>query len=126
VLLHYDGSSWTKTKASVTGMWAMGASDLFAVTAGEVKHFNGTDWATMYTAPYLPEPNGGPPNYRDLWGSSASNLWVVGSQQTITHYNGETFATTSDLPGGLFTIWGTSPSDVLAAGSQVILRHRCQ
>jgi hypothetical protein len=62
---------------------------------------------------------------RAIWGSSASDIWVVGLGGVMIHFNGAswtsmTAVTTDDLTG----IWGASATDIWAVGPNVILR--CQ
>ncbi|GBC62104.1 hypothetical protein DENIS_3067 [Desulfonema ishimotonii] len=62
---------------------------------------------------------------RDIWGSSPDNVYAVGSDGLIFHYDGtawqpEQNITTAPLRG----IWGSGPSDIFAAGNDgTILRY---
>ena len=60
----------------------------------------------------------------DVWGSSSSDVFVVGTSGTIVHYDGKewremTSGTTNFLGG----VWGVSPSDVFAVGSFETILH---
>lgn len=60
---------------------------------------------------------------RAVWGSSTSDVWIVGTKGRILHWNGKTLAprdsgTTQDLNG----VWGRGGSDVYFAGDGVVLR----
>jgi hypothetical protein len=52
-----------------------------------------------------------------VWGSSASDVFAVGSYGTILHYDGSSWSAmssgTTDLLSG---VWGSSPTDVFAVG----------
>ncbi len=57
------------------------------------------------------------------WGTSASDVWAVGWNGTILHYNGTSWSSVSSgtLPMDLYGVWGASASDVWAVGSGGIL-----
>jgi photosystem II stability/assembly factor-like uncharacterized protein len=60
---------------------------------------------------------------RGVWGSSASDVYVVGAQGTILHSRGDGVWTpqTSGTAKDLHAIWGAGPHDLYAAGD-VLLR----
>jgi photosystem II stability/assembly factor-like uncharacterized protein len=53
----------------------------------------------------------------DIWGSDASNIFVVGDQGTILH-SADHGVTWTAMPTGttdtIFGVWGSSPTDVYA------------
>jgi hypothetical protein len=52
-----------------------------------------------------------------VWGSSSSDVFVVGYGGTILHYDGETWSPmSSGTTTGLNDLWGSSGSEVFAAG----------
>jgi hypothetical protein len=59
-----------------------------------------------------------------VWGSSANDVFAVGSGGAIFHYDGSDWMEmTSGTTDTLFTVWGTSANDVFTVGSGgVILR----
>lgn len=69
-----------------------------------------------------PMPQG--KDLRAVWGSSANDVWMVGSAGTILRWNGSAW---SLLPAGstnqLNAVWGTSASDVWIAGAAGTLLH---
>jgi hypothetical protein len=58
-LLHWDGAAWTLVPsggaAGLTAIWGSGADDVWAVggdaSSGEVLHFGGAFWSTVWSAP---------------------------------------------------------------------------
>ncbi|AKU94822.1 hypothetical protein AKJ09_01486 [Labilithrix luteola] len=60
-----------------------------------------------------------------IWGSSATDIWAVGSRGTILHGNGNTFST---VPSGtnvaLFSVFGTASDDVWIAASRAPLHSK--
>lgn len=61
-----------------------------------------------------------------IWGSAANDVWAVGSNGTILHWNGTAWSeqrllTDAGQPKPLFGIWGSGPDDVWAFTSFEIL-----
>ena len=60
----------------------------------------------------------------DVWGSSSSDVFAVGVNGTILHYDGTSWsAMTSGTTVLLYGIWGSSASDVFAAGVSGTILH---
>jgi hypothetical protein len=63
-------------------------------------------------------------NYRGVWGSSPTDVFTVGSDGRILHYDGSNWRR---MPNGisadLQTVWGTSGIDVFAAGEAGTILH---
>jgi hypothetical protein len=63
-------------------------------------------------------------NLEKIWGSSSSDVFAVGMNGTILHYNGSVW---SFMPSGTsintFGIWGSSGNDVFAVGSNGTILH---
>ncbi len=84
------------------------------------------DAATADLAPpppaWHPEPSTVTTGLRGVWGSSASDVYVVGGQGTILHSRGDGVWTqqTSGTTKDLNAIWGSSPTDVYAAGDVLL------
>jgi hypothetical protein len=59
-----------------------------------------------------------------VWGSSKDDVWMVGTQGAIVHWNGASFTTTpSGTKNALFAVTGTGPADVWAVGSRETVLH---
>jgi len=59
-----------------------------------------------------------------VWGSSKDDVWIVGTQGTIVHWDGASFtATPSGTKNALFAVTGTSATDVWAVGSRETVLH---
>jgi hypothetical protein len=59
-----------------------------------------------------------------VWGSSANDVWAVGSQGTILHWDGSAWTSTpSGTKQTLFAVKGTGPGDVWAVSSREIVLH---
>ena len=63
-------------------------------------------------------PSGTTETVESVWGSSATDIWAVGTAGTILHYDGAKCSSVqsgTDLP--LYAVWGSSASDVWAVGA---------
>jgi hypothetical protein len=96
VFRHYDGSHWTTFSSGLTAneapvsIWGSSASNIWVVTGtsgapccGRILHYNGTAWSVVPTDKQ--PPLDGTPNLNAIWGSSATDVWVVGTFGTILH-----------------------------------------
>ena len=63
-------------------------------------------------------------SFGGIWGTSSSNVFVVGSSGIILLYDGNAW---SSMPAGMTTdllsVWGSSPSDVFAVGANGTILH---
>lgn len=107
----YNGSFWT-VEASITGtlyaIWGSGTQVFAAGTSGKVLHYNGAAWTT-YTLTSGAFAN-------DVWGSSASDVYVVmGSPGAVHRWNGSAWNQVLVGPSagsGFPSVWGSGPNDV--------------
>lgn len=62
--------------------------------------------------------------WRAVWGTSATNVWVVGAGGNIMHWDGALFtAVQSGTTSDLLSIWGSGPNDFwIGADSGLVLR----
>ncbi len=75
-----------------------------------------TDWMKMLSPVSA--------NLRGVWGSSANNVFAVGSKGTILHYNGITWTKAeSGTESYLRAIWGSSKDNIFAVGYEGIILH---
>ena len=64
-------------------------------------------------------------DYKGVWGTSATDVFVVGSYGTVARYDGNAWREeTSGTTATLYGVWGTSSSDVFAVGSRSSWRGR--
>jgi len=133
VMLHYNGANWSAMDSNTTDLvhkiWGTGPDDVFAVCAhGEMLHYDGAAWGVQYAYPdTLVE-------FPGLWGTSPSNVWVVGYDGTygdwsaiILHYDGSGWSVmpTASIAAhhGLTSLWGTSANSIYAAGRLGTIAH---
>jgi hypothetical protein len=71
---------------------------------------------------WRPQPSNLTQDLRGVWGSSASDVYVVGLQGTILHSRGDGTWTqqTSGTTKDLHAVWGSGPNDVYAAGDVLL------
>jgi hypothetical protein len=129
------------------GVWGSSRYDVFVVGSGEgipmgnnrflirggIFHYNGHKWSEMSSSD---------DEFLDgimlhaVWGSSSSNVYAVGSQWTILHYDGIEWSqiesglysdTGNDMgerspESGFWSVWGSSANDIYAVGSSITRR----
>jgi hypothetical protein len=139
-ILHYDGVRWSDMPGPMhdpgfnsiryTGIWGAAARSVFlggslyrSTPATELlASYDGMRWSEMRTPRF-----GDYTHFTDLAGSSATDVWAIGSRQkcadcnydiaTIVHYDGngwkEGFTKSNDFFHG---IWATAANDVWVVG----------
>lgn len=123
---HYDGTTWsamTIGRAHVCrGIWGSSDNDIYAVCRGcsdwddwgnclegftIVSHYDGEKWSEIQDEGMEMEP------LVDVWGSGANNVYVVGYDGVIWHYDGVSWLKMeSGTSRKLKRIWGSSPNNV--------------
>lgn len=59
-----------------------------------------------------------------VWGASATDVFAVGENGTILHYDGVTWLLpTSGTTERLHAVWGSSGTDVFVVGGGGVIRH---
>ncbi len=121
-----DSAVWSSVESGtmdqIWGLWASGASDVWAGgDSGTLLHWNGSAWSSV-TNPL----SGMTRALRGIWASGGSDVWAVGDLGNTLHWNGSAWSSvTNPLSGAtnLRSAWGSGASDVWATGaSGAILR----
>lgn len=138
-ILHYDGSRWSPVSGpayapaasfiSYRGIWGSDAHNLFlsgslyrsTPPTGLLLHYDGTRWLEM-----SPPGIGDNPRFTDLAGTSATDVWAVGSRQLcddcnyshaiVAHYDGHQWKEVLVVTGWFYGVWATAPNDVWVVG----------
>jgi len=103
------------TVATGRAVFAFAWNDIW-IAAGGIHHFDGSQWTEQRAIVEVGSTN-------KIWGSSSSNLWLVGNNGLITNYNGSTWQRVeSGTDVRLTDIWGvrdreTNESFVVTVGS---------
>jgi hypothetical protein len=126
VVLHYDGNEWTSVLQHdglvPNAVWGSSPSDVFLVgfqvdededgqftVTTAVWHYDGTAWSSLS----VPADDS---VLNDVWGSSATDVYAVGENGLILHYDGNRWTSTHPTDDTLLSIFGNSLSDVYAVG----------
>lgn len=126
-MLRYDGADWTRvdvgTEHHLYDVWGSAADDLYVVGSsagtgifktGVAFHYDGSSWAKT-DAPVV---------LSSVWGTGPEDVWAVGPEGTVVHYDGTEW---SQARGGmgrsLEGLHGFSNGTVYAAGGSIVLRN---
>jgi hypothetical protein len=127
-ILRYNGTAWSyqtpvrwRSMYDITGF---SASNVWAVgDGGIIARYDGSSWTTLLydgtTVSATPLNSFARPakkiRLRGIWGSSASNVVVVGDSGTVLVYNGSTWSTrSSGVTAALTDVWGSSSTNFYA------------
>jgi hypothetical protein len=121
------GGSWTAStlqgSPDIVAIWGSSATDMYLLTSSPtgIQHStNGSTWTPV------PLPRGSDPNtvFGGVWGTSASNVFIVGSHGGIWHFDGTRWQMMqSPTPLDLHAINGTGPADIYAVGAGGVALH---
>ncbi|MBX3188015.1 MAG: hypothetical protein KF819_13415 [Labilithrix sp.] len=107
-----------------------GADDASAVITSDAGDAPPDDAAlegpTCASADFCPVSVGVDPRYAltSIWGSSATDVWAVGSGGTVVHYDGATWRlAATGIVETLHAVWGSGPTDVWVVSSASVLLH---
>lgn len=127
-LYRFDGTSWVKVTVKLHGdrelgfpdftMFAIDSSDYWIVSGGILDHIIEEVTPTLhYAEEFRPGSSGLGGGVTACWGTSSKDMFFVGKNGSISHFDGTTFTkmaspTTKDLR----SVWGTIHNDVWACG----------
>ena len=126
-LFQYNGSEWATVAEWPTGrqytLWPLEPNDVWSVgNCWDVGNFDGQN---VNTSGCLSPAPGGEAGYTSMgiWGTSNRNLFTVGIDGGILHYDGGPGNKREgwkrqpvDVMGELWDVWGTSSTNVYAVG----------
>lgn len=121
-ILYYNGHEWAPVELGVLpplwGIWGCSPDDVLAVGGnhagdnGTVVHHKGNEWAVMPGVDPMSTPL-----LSDVWGSSCGDVFAVGAQGAVLHYDGAAWVPMiSGTKKWLTRVWGSGPNDVYAVG----------
>lgn len=118
-ILHWDGESWSmpqpvQSGETLLGAWSASPDRLWVVgvslggNSGSLRHFDGDRWQRVL----VPHSS----SLWSVWGSSAKDVWAVGSNEEQAGFLMRGDGNAFDLHGyegaSLRGIWGSAPEDV--------------
>lgn len=119
-ILRYDGANWTTVASPatsyLTGIWMANASLGYAVGGDGLLKFNGSTWA-------IDGSFGGPSPSRAIWGSSPSNIVVVGDGGSMRRFDGTSWSTVTQRTGTSLTTLTGAGSTSFAFGDGVAVQQ---
>ena len=118
-LLHHDGASW-ELEDNPTWRWIYGGWSLDALTVWATCHddtvlvkMGDTGWTTT-------KVGGDGIRLRDLWLASPEQVWAVGLDGAIRHFDGLSWSGEAAVPGpvgDLHAVWGADADKLFAVGA---------
>jgi hypothetical protein len=99
---HFDGSIVTSKELGINGpataklsVWGSAINDVYVVGGDgrTLSHYNGIAWTPQ-------EANLEADSFTRIHGSSATNIWAVGTGNTISRYNGNVWSAVVSPPSG--------------------------
>ena len=120
IVAHDDGNSWGAHDRGLAVQeldLGSGPSDVYALSTFDLVHYDGSTWTEidLYAGA----------GYGQVWGTSASDVWVMTDHSELSHFDGAQWQTidTFDFVGDLGAVWGPSPDDLWAVGSAGAIAH---
>jgi hypothetical protein len=111
----YNAGQWevlpTGFSGFVLALWGTSADNVYAIVEKQVMRFDGNTWRLVYESTET---------LTDIWGSSASDIFVVGNNGTIVHWDGTSWAPQqSGVDWTLRSVEGSGPDNVFVLGTLV-------
>ena len=131
--VHWDGTNWELKRIYYYGscsaveypplmaIWAFNESDLVITNGGSIGWFNGTNVILDCRINALLSGE-----IKKIWGSSSNDLYIVGTEGNIAHYNGTNWTKIeSNTTLNINDIWGdynekTQEWEILAVGGNIL------
>jgi len=124
------GPSWqttaydSRTERNLYGVWGNAEAVWLVGEGGVLRRMTPAGMASRVFET-IPSPVNA--DLRGVYGFSANDVWAVGDDATVIHWNGEAWTKiaspfdTADEKPRLFAVWGSSPNDVWIGGNGVML-----
>ena len=109
--VHWDGNNWELKKIGGYGYWP--CRTVFAFSATDIWfegtiHWDGSNY-TVHMNGWPLMPNGDNWQVNKMWGSSSNDLYAVGNNGNIAHYNGQSWQKIeSRTTVNLYDVWGAT------------------
>ena len=126
LVLHYDGSGWTRVPTGTSGdLWWIatvpGGPTFLAGKSATILRYDGQSFTRMKT------PGLAAHTIFGLWARAANDVWAVGSGNEgggIARWNGSAWSVLlRRVPDGLHDVWGSGANDIWAVGGNGVTFH---
>ena len=118
VALYYNGASWADMPYPddvVFSLWGTANNNIYSADFYGISHYNGLIWLISHETPVL---------MMGICGGSNADIFAVGANGTILHYNGSSWTPmSSGTAKQLNSVWYNSASDVFAVGYNGTILH---
>ncbi|MBN2184843.1 MAG: hypothetical protein JW746_05905 [Candidatus Krumholzibacteriota bacterium] len=103
-----------------TDVWGTSADNIYISAFSKIFHYSG---GVSLDPSYW---DLSPTRYYGIWGSSASDIFAVGNDGKIVHWNGSSWQyMTSNTILHFRSVWGSGSKDVFAIGGSGLIMHYC-
>ncbi len=125
VVFWYDGNDWSQITSSgynnnCQAAWGTADDNVYFAAWSKIFHYDGGLQMTLAV-------DLSPTRYFGIWGSSKDDIFAVGNDGEIVHWNGTAWSyMTSGTTTDFRNVWGTGPRDVFAIGGSGLILHYCE
>ena len=113
--MHWDGTAWQRRRESLSsrynGVWGSSTDSFWTIEAGQLMNWN---HLLQPQGPYMVDPPKVP--LYSIWGTAPGDIWVVGSNGTVAHWNGTMVELKPANAQNLYGVWADM-STVWAVGA---------
>ena len=115
VVHRYDGDEFSTLETPSLGgllcLYALSATEVYLCAGSEILHYDGSSFTVMdFSATGLDSSTA-------IWASSSSDIWVVGDDALVAHYDGTSWSRSNIGSSFNSSIWGSGPEDIYAMGT---------
>lgn len=118
IAAHYNGTTWERFQFGSpfkSSVWGSGPSDVYALSTFDLYHYDGAAWTEVTL-------DGAGAGDGQVWGTSASDVWLSTDSDSIWHFDGVAWTEQMEV-GDSAAVWGSGPDDVWAVGTGGSVLH---
>ncbi len=105
------------TEINLGGIWGSSPSDIHVAGVRGIWHWDGHTWKQTWET-----WRGGVAFGFEMWGSGPQDIWAVGSDGSMVHFDGSEWGRiTGVTKKNLRAIWGSGPNDVYVGGDETLV-----
>jgi hypothetical protein len=128
-VLHYNGTSWSVWATNIgatpnlAAVWGTATNNVYAVGGTAMWRYtasSGSDWQVIDVS----AANPGNQQLRAIWGASATDIWVSGTNGFLMRGSGSSWTQQTSLGTSTITsLWGSGANDVYAVNEDGQIWH---